>query len=148
MRKHIAILAVIWLLLGYSLGAIVIWVHVRLLPEGINAPRSVMGDRASVYQIYINQFAKYGIYPSDLLRAFATVGTAIACGHGLLRHKKWAWWLGLLLGAFNSVATIWSIFNGGSLLVIVASACLSMYTIWVLLDDDVKDIFRVKVEAK
>ena len=148
MRKHIIILAILWLLLGYLLGATVISVHTYLLPEVIDAARSVTAGRGPIYQIYMNQFARYGIYPSDLLMALWTVGTAIAFGHGLLRYKEWAWWLGLLLAAINSVSTIWSISSGGSLPVIGAQAGLCIHTLWVLLDEDVKNIFRGKVGAK
>src|SRR5215813_12865080 len=103
MKKHIIILAAIFLFFGITLG--ILFIHAHILFFSISSKlfeeSSVIDTSSSIFQrwlddfrIYMNYFGKLGANPP---LALITIITSITFGYGLLKYKPWARILGFVL---------------------------------------------------
>lgn len=140
MKIHVSILAAIHLFLGYCLLLFVIAAHIFFLKEWSTSGISFFTEPLSFVRFHNEFFAERGYFVGWTLFVAAIT---IALGHGLLRRRNWAWWLGSAAIVMNTVLFGCEVVNGNMELATIIQLGLTGYLFWVLSDLKVRQEFRI-----
>lgn len=148
MRKHIIIIAIIFLFLGISMAAIFISVNMQFfsVSSSLFAQSSVTDGNLSFFSrwyenfnIYMNFFKRLGANP---LVGLYTIISSIVFGYGLLKSKEWARMLGLALTAINAFISIYELVTGKVSVAIILQIALCGYMFWVLTSKETINLMK------
>ncbi|MGI8470141.1 MAG: hypothetical protein ACR2N3_17000 [Pyrinomonadaceae bacterium] len=157
MKKHIIVIASIFIFLGTTIGIFFIYGHLQFLSVSsmlfadVNSSGgSVFDDNFSFlhrwrgyFNVYMNFFGRLGINPPT---SIFTIVSSIAFGYGLLKLKEWARKLGFVIIALNVFACVYSIFNGFISWTIIVQLGLCAYMWWILTSSEVKSLIQTSKE--
>ncbi len=152
MRKHIIIIALIYLFLGITLASLFSYGHVQFfsLNSSFFSYSSVINDDSSFFQkasdfygIYRNFFAQFDINP---LFSLFTIVSSLSFGYGLLKSKEWARKLGFVIIALNAFSSVYAIFNNNVSAVIIIQLGLTAYMWWALTSPETKRLMKTGTE--
>lgn len=138
MNIHLKILAVIYLFFGYALLVMFIIGQITFFQYWQNYSSSIFSDAGYFYEKYNDFFAQYGVVPVQTLLVSVS---SLAFGHGILRRRKWAKYLGILIAVVNLVNYGWDILNGYFTVSFLLEIVLSAYVLWVLIAKMTVDYF-------
>jgi hypothetical protein len=148
MRKHIIVLASIFIFLGMLLGILFINGHLEffsistnLLPE-----RSVLDGSLFVFQqfshflnVYFEFFGQFGINP---LNSLFVILSSLSFGYGLLKSRDWSRNLGFLIIFLNTFSSLYAMFTGAVSFVVIVQLGLCGYMWWILTSDEAKSLLK------
>ena len=148
MKKHIIVLASIFIFSGLFLGSMFIYGHLEFLsaasrfqPESsaLDGSFSFLNKLGSFIFFYFDWFGQFGINP--LISLFVIV-TSFLFGYGLLKSKTWSRKLGFLIVFINAFSSLYAVVNGYVPLTIVVQFGLCAYMWWVLASDEAKGLLK------
>lgn len=151
MRKHIIVLASVFIVSGMFLGSMFIYGHLEFLsaasgfqPESsaLDGSFSFLNKLGSFITFYFDWFGQFGINP--LISLFVIV-TSFLLGYGLLKSKDWARKLGFLIIFINTFSSLYAVLNGFASLTAIVQLGLCAYMWWVLASDEAKSLLQNKL---
>ncbi|HEX8399521.1 MAG TPA: hypothetical protein VF644_18950 [Pyrinomonadaceae bacterium] len=151
MRKHIIVLASIFIFLGMFLGILFVYGHLQffsistnLLPE-----RSMLDGGLFVFQqfshflnVYFEYFGQFGINP---LNSLFVILSSLSFGYGLLKSRDWSRNLGFLIIFLNTFSSLYAMFTGAVSFTVIVQLGLCGYMWWILTSDEAKGLLKTKL---
>lgn len=146
MKKHLIIIASIFILLGTTLGILFVVGHINLFSAGaevfpdnsvLNADRSTASKWVGYFNAYMEFFAQFGINP---LFSLFTIGSSISFGYGLLKRREWARRIGFVIIALNVFSSLYAIFGGFVSGIHILQLALAAYMWWALTSEETKSL--------
>ncbi|MDQ4122394.1 MAG: hypothetical protein M3209_13225 [Acidobacteriota bacterium] len=151
MRKHIFVLASIFIFSGTVLGILFVYGHLEFLSlsSKLLSERSALEDNLSIFQklniflnVYLDFFGQFGINP---LNSLFVVATSLLFGYGLLNSREWSRKLGFLIIFLNTFSSLYAIFFGFVSSAIIIQLGLCAYMWWILTSDEAKSLLKTKL---
>jgi ABC-type glycerol-3-phosphate transport system permease component len=151
MRKHIIVLASIFILLGTFLGILFVNGHLEFLSisSSLFSERSALEGNLSVFQklgnflnVYFEYFGQFGINP---LNSLLVIITSLLFGYGLLKSRNWSRNLGFLIILLNTFSSLYAMFIGAVSLAVIIQLGLCAYMWWILTSDEAKGLLKKKL---
>ena len=148
MRKHIIVLASIFILLGMLLGFFFVYGHLEFFSISTNLlpDRSVLDGSLFVFQqfshflnVYFEFFGQFGINP---LNSLFVILSSLLFGYGLLKSRDWSRNLGFLIIFLNTFSSLYAMFIGAVSLAVIVQLGLCAYMWWILTSDEAKSLLK------
>lgn len=148
MRKHVIIIALIWLVIGITGGLSFIIGHIYFLsisstlfvePSVLDTNLSFLQKWGENFNVYMDFFAEYDINP---LISLMTIIRSIIFGYGLLKSKEWARKLGFLMIAIDFLASIHGMVQVRTSILFILQIVLCGYMWWILTSPETIQLFR------
>ena len=148
MRKHIIVLASIFIFLGMFLGILFVNGHLEFfsISTSLLSERSAFDGNLSVFQklsnflnVYFEFFGQFGINP---LNSLLVIVTSLLFGYGLLKSREWSRKLGFLIILLNTFSSLYAMFTGTVSLAVIIQLGLCAYMWWILTSDEAKSLLK------
>ena len=148
MRKHIIVLASIFIFLGMFLGVFFVYGHLQFFSISTNLlpDRSALDGGLFVFQqfshflnVYFEFFGQFGINP---LNSLFVILSSLSFGYGLLKSRDWSRNLGFLIISLNAFSSLYAIFTGAVSVVVIVQLGLCAYMWWILTSDEAKSLLK------
>lgn len=151
MKKHINVLASIFIFVGMTLGFMFVRGHLEFFSicSSLLQERSALDGNLWVFQrlanfvnVYFEYFGQFGINP--LISLFLIV-SSLLFGYGLLKSRNWSRMLGFLIFALNTFSSLYAIFFDVVSSAVIVQLGLCAYMWWILTSDGAKNLFERKL---
>ena len=148
MRKHIIVLASIFIFLGMLLGVLFVYGHLEFFSISSNllSERSTFDGNLSVFQklnnflnVYFEFFGQFGINP---LNSLFIISSSLSLGYGLLKSRDWSRNLGFLIIFLNIFSSLDAMFFGAVSFAVIVQLGLCAYMWWILTSDEAKGLLK------
>ncbi|HEX8566814.1 MAG TPA: hypothetical protein VF648_14315 [Pyrinomonadaceae bacterium] len=151
MRKHIIVLASIFIFLGMFLGVFFVYGHLQFFSISTNLlpDRSALDGTLFVFQqfshflnVYFEFFGQFGINP---LNSLFVILSSLSFGYGLLKSRDWSRNLGFLIIFLNAFSSLYAMFTGAVSFAVIVQLGLCGYMWWILTSDEAKSLLKTKL---
>lgn len=151
MRKHIIVLASIFIFLGMFLGVLFVYGHLEFLSISSNllSERSTFDGNLFFFQklgnflnVYFEYFGQFGINP---LNSLFVISSSLSFGYGLLKSRDWSRNLGFLIIFLNTFSSLYAMFTGAVSFAVIVQLGLCGYMWWILTSDEAKSLLKMKL---